>query len=249
MTVELPGVPPQANVNDVVTQMIRRAASASFENWWKKVEEVGFCANPIHLTGGDELGREHQVLTRCNNRRAIVCPSCSDLYARDTWQLIDAGLRGGHHEIPTTVAEHPQVFVTLTAPSFGAVHTTRTTGSCHPPGTRWGRCPHGNPRWCEAAHDHNEPALGQPLCRDCYDYLGHVLFSWHAPELWRRFTIQLRRLLSRRLRDQAENPKNTRVSFMKVLSSNGVDSPTSMRSYGWMPRHSRAKHSRRRIRT
>ena len=26
--------------------------------------------------------------------------------------------------MPTTIAEHPQVFVTLTAPSFGAVHTT-----------------------------------------------------------------------------------------------------------------------------
>jgi hypothetical protein len=217
MTVELPGVPPEVNVADVVTQMIRRAASASFETWWTKVEEVGLCANPIHLIGGDGLGRDHQVFTRCNNRRAIVCPSCSDLYARDTWQLIHAGLRGGHHEIPTTVAEHPQVFVTLTAPSFGAVHTTRTTGSCHPPRTHRGQCPHGSPRWCEAAHDHNEPTLGQPLCRDCYDYVGHVLFSWHAPELWRRFTIQLRRFLSRQLRDRAESPKNTRVSFMKVV--------------------------------
>ena len=217
MTIELPGVPAEVNVNDVVTQMIRRAASSSFETWWKKVEEAGFCANPIHLTGGDGLGRDHQVFTRCNNRRAIVCPSCSDLYARDTWQLIHAGLRGGHHDIPTTVAKHPQVFVTLTAPSFGAVHTSRTTGSCHPRGTHQWQCSHGSPRWCEAAHDHNEPALGQPLCHDCYDYAGHVLFSWHAPELWRRFTIQLRRSLSRQLRDRAENPRNTRVSFMKVV--------------------------------
>ena len=201
----------------MVTQMIRRAASPSFESWWRKVEEVGFCANPIHLSGGDGLGREHQVFTRCNNRRAIVCPSCSDLYARDTWQLIHAGLHGGHHDIPTTVAEHPQVFVTLTAPSFGAVHTIRTTGSCHPPGTHRGECPHGRPLWCDRTHDHNDLALGQPLCRNCYDYVGHVLFSWHAPELWRRFTIQLRRLLSRQLRDRAENPKNTRVSFMKVV--------------------------------
>jgi hypothetical protein len=74
MTVELPGVPPEVNVADVVTQMIRRAASSSFEDWWSKVEEAGFCANPIHLTGGDGLGREHHVFTRCNNRRAIVCP-------------------------------------------------------------------------------------------------------------------------------------------------------------------------------
>lgn len=217
MTVELPGVPPEVNFNDVVTQMIRRAASETFETWWKKVDEVGFCANPIHLIGGDGLGRDHRVLTRCNNRRAIVCPSCSDLYARDTWQLIHAGLRGGHHEIPTTVAEHPQVFVTLTAPSFGAVHTTRPTGTCHPSGDHRDQCMHGSPRRCEAAHDHDDPVLGQPLCRDCYDYVGHVLFSWHAPELWRRFTIQLRRLLSSQLRDRAENPRGTRVSFMKVV--------------------------------
>jgi hypothetical protein len=217
MTVELPGVPAEVNANDVVTQMIRRAGSASFETWWRRVEEVGFCANPIHLIGGEELGRDHHVFARCNNRRAIVCPSCSDLYARDTWQLIHAGLRGGHHEIPTTVAEHPQVFVTLTAPSFGAVHTTRTTGSCHARGTHRGQCSHGSPRWCEAAHDHNDPALGQPLCDCCYDYAGHVLFSWHAPELWRRFTIQLRRFLIGQQRDRAENPKNTRVSFMKVV--------------------------------
>lgn len=217
MTVELPGVPPGVNVNDVVTQMIRRASSSTFETWWHKLEEAGFCANPIHLIGGDGLGRDHQVFTRCNNRRAIVCPSCSDLYARDTWQLIHAGLHGGHHDVPTTVTEHPQVFVTLTAPGFGAVHTTRATGRCHPPDTHRGQCPHRSPRWCEAAHDHDDPALGQPLCRDCYDYVGHVLFSWHAPELRRRFTIQLRRLLSRQLRDRAESPKSSRVSFMKVV--------------------------------
>jgi hypothetical protein len=217
MTIELPGVPPEVNVADVVTEMIQRAASPSFGTWWRKLEESGFCANPVHLTGVDGNGPDHQVFTRCNNRRAIVCPSCSDLYARDTWQLIHAGLRGGHHEIPTTVAEHPQVFVTLTAPSYGTVHTTRTTQSCHPPAAHPGQCPHRSPRWCEAAHGYDDPALGQPLCGECYDYVGHVLFSWHAPELWRRFTIQLRRFLSRQLRDRAENPKSTRVSFMKVV--------------------------------
>jgi hypothetical protein len=32
---------------------------------------------------------------------------------------------------------------------------------------------------------------------DCYDYEGAVLFNAHAPELWRRFTIYLRRDLAR----------------------------------------------------
>ncbi len=217
MTVELPGVPVEVDSAQLVRQMVRRAASPGFNTWWAKVEDAGFCANPIHLAGTDELGREHRVFTRCNNRRAIVCPSCSDLYARDTWQLIHAGLHGGHHNIPTTVAQHPQVFVTLTAPSFGAVHTIRADGTCHPRNLRAGNCRHERRAWCEATHRHDDPALGQPLCGQCYDYVGHVLFSWHAPELWRRFTIRLRRLLSYELRIRAEDPKHTHISFMKIV--------------------------------
>ena len=120
----LPGLPAGVDSTDVVVQMVRRAASPGFESWWRKAEHVGFCANPIHLSGTDTFGRQHRVLSRCNNRRAVACPSCSDLYARDTWQLVHAGLHGGHHHMPSTIAEHPQVFVTLTAPSFGPVHTT-----------------------------------------------------------------------------------------------------------------------------
>ena len=215
--VQLPGLPDGIDHDAVVAQMIRRARSAGFNAWWQRIEAIGFCANPIHLAGRDGLGREHQVFTRCNNRRAIVCPSCSDLYARDTWQLIHAGLHGGHHNVPTTVAEHPQVFVTLTGPSFGPVHTIRSSGSCQPGGARRSRCEHNRRVSCETAHHHNDPELGQPLCSACYDYLGHVLFSWYAPELWRRFTIRLRRLLRQQLRVRAENPAATAASFMKVV--------------------------------
>ena len=73
----LPGVPAGIDSTDVVVQMVRRAASPGFESWWKKAENVGFCANPIHLLGTDTFGRAHQVLSRCNNRRAVACPSCS----------------------------------------------------------------------------------------------------------------------------------------------------------------------------
>ena len=215
--VQLPGLPDGIDYAAVVKQMIRRASSAGFDAWWQRVGAVGFCANPIHLAGLDEFGREHQVFTRCNNRRAIVCPSCSDLYSRDTWQLIHAGLRGGHHDIPATVADHPQVFVTLTAPSFGAVHTVRAGGGCHPPIARRRECQHGKPLWCDHSHRDTDAELGQPLCGDCYDYVSHVLFTWHAPELWRRFTIRLRRQLRRELRCRAEQPDQTRISFMKVV--------------------------------
>ena len=148
MTVELPGVPAEVSA-DVVTQIIRRAASSASRPGGGRSRKPD-SARTHPLDRRRRVGREHQVFTRCNNRRAVVCPSCSDLYARDTWQLIHAGLQGGHHDIPITVAEHPQAFVTLTAPGFGAVHTIRTTGSCHPPGTHRGKCPHGRPLWCES---------------------------------------------------------------------------------------------------
>ncbi|GJF16713.1 putative plasmid replication initiator protein [Mycolicibacterium cyprinidarum] len=219
----LPGLPAGTDATGVVAQMVRRAASRDFETWWNKAENAGFCANPIRLTGTDSFGREHRVWTRCNNRRAVACPSCSDLYARDTWQLVHAGLHGGHHDLPPTVAEHPQVFVTLTAPSFGAVHTTHDNGQrgqarrCHDRGrSAHQRCQHGRPRWCSSIHHEGDAHVGQPLCEDCYDYMGHVLFAWHAPELWRRFTIALRRLLRRRLRALGESPTAARINFVKV---------------------------------
>jgi len=46
-------------------------------------------------------------------------------------------------------------------------------------------------------HAHNDHRLGEPLCPDCYDYTGAVLFNACAPELWRRFTITLCRTLAR----------------------------------------------------
>ena len=75
----------------------------------------------MHLVGVDGLGRELRVSGRSKNRRAVVSPSCVDSYTGDTWQLIHAGVAGGHHDVPASVAEHPAVFATLTAPGFGPV--------------------------------------------------------------------------------------------------------------------------------
>ena len=210
-----------AEVSAAIEQAIRRAASPGYESWWARCASVGFCATPIQASAYDPgTGRWVAVMIRCGNRRAAICPSCADLYAADTWQLVHAGTTGGHHGMPATVADRPQVFATLTAPSFGAVHTSHQPGqhkrTCHPPGSGNERCLHGNPLSCTAIHGHNDPCVGQPLCGDCYDYTGHVLFNWHAPELWRRFTIALRRTLTRRLRAIGADPDAVRVSFVKV---------------------------------
>jgi hypothetical protein len=223
-----------------VSQLVSRAAWSGFDRWWSKVAGAGFCARPIHLVGVDGAGRQHTVLARCKNRRASVCPSCSDLYAADTWQVVTAGICGGRHGMPQSIAAHPAVFVTLTAPSFGAVHGVRASASggarrCHRPALGLGdtedhrktargsaaplyrRCVHGKPLWCSVIHDTKDNSLGQPLCAQCYDYAGHVLFSWWAPELWRRFTIAVRRGLRAELGRRGEDPDAVAVSFVKVV--------------------------------
>jgi hypothetical protein len=113
------------------------------------------------------------------------------------------------------------VFATLTAPGFGPVHTTRADRSgparCRPVHGAPRLCPHGRPTWCTAIHAEDDPRLGRPICPDCYDYSGHIAFNWHAPELWRRFTITLRRALAKTAGlTAAEFTRRCRVSFVKV---------------------------------
>src|ERR1039457_763171 len=86
------------------------------------------------------------------------------------------------------------------APSFGPVHARRERNGrvlrCRP--RRAPRpCPHGTPLACGQRHGRDGPLLGEPMCPSCYDYTGTVLFNACAPELWRRFTITLRRALGR----------------------------------------------------
>jgi hypothetical protein len=199
---------------ELVEQVLRRVGSSTYEAWWSRVGSAGFCSSPIRLVASDG---KNSILVRCKNRRAAACPSCSDLYAGDTWQLVHAGLNGGH-EVPATVADHPAVFCTITAPGFGAVHTAAKDGSqsvCRRGST--GTCGHGIPRSCKRSHALSDPLLGQPLCADCYDYITQALFTWHAPELWARFTTTLRRLVRRESDSRATG--RARVSFVKIVET------------------------------
>jgi hypothetical protein len=171
---------------------------------------AGGCARPVRMRGAtmlvktstgeitetyrsvDEL--DGHTYVRCGNRRASVCPHCSREYKGDAWHLVVCGLAGGKG-VPVSVTERPCTFATLTAPSFGAVHGVRQKGPCRARRDR-PLCPHGRPVWCNRRHREGDPQLGQPLCWECYDYTGHVLWQWHAPELWRRFTIALQRRLA-----------------------------------------------------
>ena len=79
-------------------------------------------------------------------------------------------------------------------------------------------CPHGRPAWCNKRHDHDDPQVGQPLCWQCYDYTGHVVWQWHAPELWRRFGIALQRDLAKRCGlSVARFRKRCKIAYSKVV--------------------------------
>lgn len=119
---------------------------------------VGNCAHPIRLHGHSDTVdiRTGEVVSSfnstdaplgvlmvpCGNRREHVCPACSRTYAADTFQLIRAGVTGGK-TVPTSVGSHPLVFATLTAPSFGHVHSIRDGKACPPAHHGAARCPHG----------------------------------------------------------------------------------------------------------
>ena len=60
--------------------------------------------------------------------------------------------------------------------------------------------------------------LGEPLCADCYRYTDHVLWQWHAPELWRRYTQLVRTALARRAGLTGKDFKErARLAYTKVV--------------------------------
>lgn len=199
--------------------LIQRITDGSFDAWADTAARVGYCAQPVRLVGSsttvdattgqvlDTFSSDQSplgvVYRPCGNRRADVCPSCSRVYARDTFEMLRAGLVGGK-TVPTGVARNPVLFVTFTAPSFGPVHGPRpvagsaTGGRCRPR-DKSENCRHGRPTRCMAIHDANDPLAGAPLCDECYDWEGAVVWNWCVPELWRRGVITLRRAIAAEL--------------------------------------------------
>jgi hypothetical protein len=140
--------------------------------------------------------------------------------------------------MPESVAIHPCVFATFTAPSFGPVHTRVET-----PGGRIARCrprrkasfcPHGRKISCGQRHKDTDACLGRPLCPDCYDYHAAVVWNAHAPELWRRTVISIRRRLAKLAKTHgaqvrlsyakaAEFQRRGLIHFHAIFRLDGID--------------------------
>jgi hypothetical protein len=203
---------------------------ADFGRWEREFAADDGCSHPIQLRSrtdmidlatGELSSLYGTASTACGNRRETVCPSCSAVYKRDARQLVRAGLAGGKG-IPETIAAHPCVFATLTAPSFGPVHARRLRGKtvlpCRPRrDARVRRCPHGRDISCPTRHVETDPRLGQPMCPACYDYQAAVLFNAYAAALWRRFVTYLPRQLARLAGvTQKTLHAQLRIRFVKV---------------------------------
>ncbi len=181
--------------------MLARAGRGDYWRWLAHVQTAAACTRPVRLagtvhtvnTGTGELVESRPtadmpdavIYKACGNRRAAVCPACAEVYRADAYQLVLAGLRGGKG-IPDTVAGHPAVFATLTAPSFGLVHSQRrrTPGRRRPtlPAPAHPRGLPARPRPDLPPHPHRRrPGLGQPLCLDCYDHAGQVVWNAQPP--------------------------------------------------------------------
>ncbi|MGW6705645.1 replication initiator protein RepSA [Streptomyces sp. NPDC054956] len=227
--------------------MLKVAGAPGYARWEDQIRRTGGWSDPIHITGwtvakdktsgeilhrystADEPGARLRIA--CGNRRASRCPACAWTYAGDTYHLIRAGLAGDdRRDIPATVREHPRVFATLTAPSFGPVHNR----------------PAGRPCRCGQHHQEDAAELGTPLDRYSYDYAAAVLFNNHAGQLWQRFTTRLRReiaasagLTQRELKEEArisygkvaEFQKRGAIHFHAVIRIDGPDGPSSPPPY------------------
>ncbi|BFV58075.1 replication initiator protein RepSA [Kitasatospora sp. CMC57] len=201
-----------------VADLARLAARGDLPELEHQIRRTGGCSNPVHLKGFRTLvhaptgavwhrySTEHEPGNRlkvaCGNRRASRCPSCARTYSADTFHLIRAGLAGDQDKgVPATVRTHPRVFATLTAPSFGPIHNRPDSGPCR----------------CGLVHVAGSAVLGTPLDPERYDYAHAVLWNNHAPDLWRRFTIYLFRVMAKMAGlYQRELKEQARISFGKV---------------------------------
>jgi hypothetical protein len=233
---------------DIDQQVQARMGRADFGAWLRHVNAAAGCTQPVRLYGtmyrvtvNKDTGCWRilsETSTRdmpdgvlykpCGNRRASVCPACSRRYQRDAYQIIRSLLVGGKG-VPNTVAQHPAVFPTFTAPSFGPVHTRvvkghtcadRRTCQCRPEPCHArrdaDRCPHGRALVCFARHDDADKVIGTPLCLDCYDHDAQVVWNNQLGELWRRTRITIERVLQRRAVELGYAPDAVKLTYGKA---------------------------------
>ena len=204
--------------NDRITPEECDEITSNWRRYWSfeaAIDCCHYCRRPITIAPkfkGVWMGLDRdQGLTgydmtyqiKCGSRLAEKCPACSQLYSIDANRLVALGLFGDGENVPLTVSDHPQLFFTLTVPSFGRVHhyverQKGKPGICHP-----GKKEHdedGARHNCGRTHEKDDPLVGTPICPDHYDFAGQVLANAMAGKVWNRFyDHELKRCLAREL--------------------------------------------------
>lgn len=187
----------------------------------REVSEAGRCSHPIRLSSTQINVRTGELTSRiikvaCKDRREAVCPACSRMYGTDAWIIAATGINGGKG-VPADVVHCPRIFVTMTAPSFGSVHTIRHNGQCVHVSSADPICEHGWPKSCGLRHKEEDRLLGLPICDRCFRYRDAVLWNAHASRLWSVTVLQMRRNLASRLAvPRAELSRHVSVHYLKV---------------------------------
>ncbi len=169
-----------ANTRTLDAELLDRATRDDYQQWLRTALAAGAASGPSgcaapSATSTPRPGRSSATWTPtnlpdkaiylpCGDRRASVCPPCAETYRADTYQLIRAGLAGGKG-VPESVAIHPCVFATFTAPSFGPVHTRvdhpRREGGPLPPPAQGQLLPARAAHLLRAAAPRRRPLPGQ----------------------------------------------------------------------------------------
>lgn len=221
-----------------IDQRIAFFAKRPYYNEWKiAVETAGMCRNPVHIRpviDGEPLGSEGLAMTtyrntysmRCLSRRVGVCPSCSMLYKIDVDLLAELGLNGVYET-------HQKWFVTLTAPSFGLVHSAHMRKAkpakngkkaqpakparCHGGPNRY--CEHSTKISCGQIHGKDDAIVATPMCPLCYETAGQVLWNALFGKGWHGFeaTYLHRRLAKAVGLTEAEFRSKVKIDYFKTV--------------------------------
>ncbi len=126
------------------------------------------CSWPVQTSSG--------VWVRCGSRLRRKCPSCAELYRGDWAAIARSGIFDGPAE------QYRFYLLTLTAPSFGAVH--RVPRAVDSPAVRCA---------CGTTHTAHDAGLrGAALDPDSYEYTKQVEWNRDSATLWDRTRRRLR---------------------------------------------------------
>ena len=132
-----------------------------------------YCTRPFEVGPG--------ISVRCGSRRRSECPSCASLWAGDSSRLARSGVYDADGQ---PVQGFRFFFITLSAPSFGAVHRV----------PKWEK-DRGQRCRCGGAHESADSQFrGIPLNPDVYDYVGQVRWHQALGRLWNATVTAMRRV-------------------------------------------------------